>query len=140
MPQSPEASRANTTVAPFLSCPSTILSAAVEGVWFCCPNKADARTRAARLTWLSWFLQRNLLEVAAFAVIFDRAGMHRDHLADRNGSRIVIPRLELDLEQIAVFVESLGDIIGKGVRHFVADIDEVIWPHHSGNRAIDAAE
>ena len=51
--------------------------------------------------------------------------MHRNHLADRDSLGIVVPGLELDLKQLAMFIQRLRDCISKIVRRVVANIDEL---------------
>ena len=66
--------------------------------------------------------------------------MQRNGLTVRHRARIVVPGLELHLKQIPVLVERLGHGIGEVIRRVVADIDQVIGPHHGRNGPIDTAE
>src|SRR5690348_7725023 len=79
-------------------------------------------------------------DVSPLPVILHRARMHRNHLADRHGLRIVVPGLELSLEQLAMFIECLGHCISKLVRSIVAGIDEMIGPHDSGYSAVHSPQ
>ena len=66
--------------------------------------------------------------------------MHRNHPADRDSLGIVVPGLELDLKQLAMLIQRLRDGISKIVRRVVANIDEMIGPHHRGIGTVHASK
>src|ERR1051326_2363955 len=73
-----------------------------------------------------------LFHVAAFAVVTDRPGRHRDDFAVCYHSGVVIPGIAVPPELFLMLVERLGDRVRKVVRCIVTNIDDMSRTHQIG--------